>query len=382
MCCVTNGPVDQVAALLALLRPLADEIVVAIDSSGPEEDFGPVLELADVAHALFVGPVGAERVLNWLHRECSSDWILRIDSDEVPSAALLEALPSLVRSTDTLQYLVPRRWCFPDCSHWLDERPWAPDWQPRLARNVPGLRLTPEPWHAGLARMDPCRHLVEPLYHLDCATTSLPARERKAGMYEQLRPGHRTEDGANVNAYYLPEHHSSRPVASVPPEDLALIDQVLRPKADRRRRARRPKARIARVIAKDVDQFWAFREIPESAYKASVTLLDPLPELRAGSSTSVTVRAANHGTEIWPYGDTLPAFRLAHRWVATGADPAVREGRRTMFTADVGPGEEIVQPMTLVAPPEPGEYTLYIDVVHEFERWLDSGPVLDVTVVP
>ena len=72
VCCVTNGPVGQVAALLSLLRPIADEIVVAMDRPGPPTTPGPILELADVPTRSSSGPVGAERVLNWLHRACSS----------------------------------------------------------------------------------------------------------------------------------------------------------------------------------------------------------------------------------------------------------------------------------------------------------------------
>ena len=135
---LTNGPVDRVATTLSMLRPMADEIVIAVDESSCAGDLGPILELAATAYSIFVGPVGAERVLNWLHQQCSSDWVMRIDSDEVPSASLLAALPDLVQRRDTSQYVFPRRWCYPDPYHWLDDRLWAHDWQRRLTRNIPG----------------------------------------------------------------------------------------------------------------------------------------------------------------------------------------------------------------------------------------------------
>lgn len=381
VCCVTHGPAEQVAAVLSTLRPIADEIVVAVDESAALDDLAPIHEIADVAYSLFVGPTGAERVFNWLHRQCSSDWVLRIDSDEVPSAALLAALPDLIRSTDVVQYLIPRRWCFPDPQHWLDERPWAPDWQPRLARNVPGLRLDAELWHASLVPMEPRRYILEPMYHLDCAITPLAEREQKAARYEKLRPDHATEDGSSVNAYYLPEQEATREPLRVPDSDLAVIDGVLNPQSSNsRKRPRRGRAKEQRVLARDVNRYWAFRDVPESAYKASLTLLDPLPPLHAGKTTTVTVRVCNHGTEIWPYGESMPAFRLAHRWVQSDATLPVREGR-TLFTADVSPGDEIVQPMTITVPSESGEFLLEMDIVHEFKRWLGCGPSFPVTVL-
>lgn len=379
VCCVTNGPFHQVATLLDLLRPIADEIVVLVDSASTNGDPAPVLELADVAYTAPVGPIGSERVLNWLHRECSADWILRLDSDEVPSRVLLDALPALLRARDVIQYHLPRRWCFPDAAHWLDERPWAPDWQLRLVRNLPGMRFTPDPWHAGLAPREPSRYVELPLYHLDCATEPQAGRARKAAAYEQLRPGHATDDGTAVNAYYLPEQFATRRPVPVPRNDLAIIEEVMRAKQQRRTRGRRPASARA-VSPQEIAAVWPLREIPKTAYKATLTVQDPVPALRVGASTALTVRVINQGTEMWPYGDYRPAFRLAHRW--TTRDGTVLEGRRTMFTADLEPNQEIVQPMWIEAPAAPGDYTLHLDVVHEGMRWLECGPSLAVTVRP
>jgi len=379
VCCVTGGPADRVAALLALFRPLADEIVVAVDSSSDESDFSPVLGLADRAFSVFVGPVGAERAIDWLQRECSGDWVLRLDSDEVPSAAFLEALPSLVAAQETLQYIFPRRWSFPDPHSWLDERPWAPDWQPRLARNLPGMRLTADPWHAGLAPVTPRRFVLEPIYHLDCAISPLSARQRKSERYEQLHPGWVAENGTRVNSFYLPEIHSSSVPKPVPPEDIRLIDSVLHPSAAVRRRGRHA-AKPRRVLSEEVNRTWAFREIPDSAYKAIIEPVGDLPVLRAGDRATITIRVTNCGTETWPFGDTLPAFRIAHRWFA--ADESFIEGARTVFTADVAPGDAIVQPMTLTAPTAPGDYSLHIDMVNEHVRWFECGPIIDISIQP
>ena len=45
-----------------------------------------------------------EPAMAWLHAQCSADWILRIDDDEVLSASLLEQLPELTKARDVVQY--------------------------------------------------------------------------------------------------------------------------------------------------------------------------------------------------------------------------------------------------------------------------------------
>jgi hypothetical protein len=378
VCCLTAGPIDRVATMLLTVREFADEIVVAVDDRVKNGDLDPLRGVADVIRFVPVGNAGAERVMNWLLRQCSCDWVLRLDGDEVPSMALLSALPHLVAESDVVQYVFARRWCYPDPYHWIDERPWTPDWQARLARNVPALRLEPARLHAGLARMDPHRFLQIPIYHLDCATSSLAQREQKADQYEHLRPEHRTEDGFNVNWYYLPEHHARRPPARVPAEDAALIAPILATSASRHRDGANPDVRHADPA--DIEQLWGYRDVSDDAYRASLTVLEELPRLRAGATTSVTVLASNDGTETWPWGDSRPAFRLGYRWTSASEPSVVHREGRTFFSADVAPGRQVVQPMSIHMPDAPGSYVLQLDVVHEWERWFNCGPRLAVTV--
>jgi hypothetical protein len=319
----------------------------------------------------------------WLHRQCSSDWILRLDGDEVPSVDLVAALPDLVSRSDVVQYVLARRWCYPDPYHWLDERPWAPDWQARLARNLPTLRLESQPWHAGHERMDPHRFVLLPIYHLDCAVNSLAERQHKAARYERLRPGHATEDGFNVNWYYLPEHHARRPPSPLPTEDADVIASVIAPTSGSAPTSGPARAGdVHRVPDEEIDRFWAYRAVPDSAYRATLTLLEALPPLRAGATTSVVVLVSNEGTETWPWGDWRPAIRLAHRWISADGASVTQEGGRTLFTAEVSSGQQFVQPMSIRIPAEPGDYFLQLDVVHESERWFGCGPRIAVTVMP
>ena len=84
VCCMTADPPAQVAVALDALRPVADEIVVAADS---RVDVGALRAYDDVADRVvrfeFRPPVDRPRA--WLAAQCTGDWLLSIDGDEVPS---------------------------------------------------------------------------------------------------------------------------------------------------------------------------------------------------------------------------------------------------------------------------------------------------------
>ena len=66
VCCLTRGPTARVAAQLALLRGVADEIVVGLDTSVAADLAHPLVEVADVLeHYPYVDPV--DRPVGWIH---------------------------------------------------------------------------------------------------------------------------------------------------------------------------------------------------------------------------------------------------------------------------------------------------------------------------
>src|SRR5437762_3289153 len=98
-CLMTAGPGGRVAALLELLRPVAAELVVALDDRADPETEQAIAAVADeVVRYPYREPV--DRSLSWLFSLCRGDWILNVDDDEIPGVALLEALPNLAGATD------------------------------------------------------------------------------------------------------------------------------------------------------------------------------------------------------------------------------------------------------------------------------------------
>ena len=122
------SPLARVAVLLDQLADVADEIVCAVDSRVARDEMTALDARADlVVRCEFDPESGPERNLAWLHSLCSGKWVLRIDSDEVVSSALLAALPAMLDADDVAQYLIRRLWSYPDVEHVLSEPPWSDD---------------------------------------------------------------------------------------------------------------------------------------------------------------------------------------------------------------------------------------------------------------
>lgn len=122
-------------------------------------------------------------------------------------------------------------------------------------------------------------------------------------------------------------------------------------------------------------------QIGEAAYRAEILSCEGPREGRAGGVTSVRVRVRNTSPETWPAAARCGArfLALSSRWLAPDgswfpfADPE-RNGSqpRAALPRDVAPLEEFELALRLELPPEPGEYLLELDLVHEGVTWLSQ----------
>ena len=369
VCCLAGGPPGRLVELLGLLRPVADEIVVAVDDRiGPER----LERAAGLADRLIAFPYAdpMERSLAWLHALCTGEWVFRIDDDEVPSRALLD----LLRAPDErLSHVwTPRRWLWGD-DRWLAGDPWAPDWQLRLTRRdaarFPGRTHIPVRADGAHAYLD------APIYHLDLVVNDFAHRAEKAERYERSRPGLRI-GGLPFNvAYYLPELRDSVETEPVPESDATLVHRVVNAAAAPIGRA--PK--LATATREEIDASWAERPLAETDYAATVAL-GRAPSLIAGELREIDVRVTNLGGATWPGGhERGPEIRLSYRWRGLEQPD---EQLRTPLPHDLTPGETVLVPMAFRAPCEPGVHEIVVDLVHERQRWFDAGAVASVHVHP
>ena len=124
----------------------------------------------------------------------------------------------------------------------------------------------------------------------------------------------------------------------------------------------------------DAERFNANRVVDEDAYRAEIRITAGRPVLFAGVVAHLEILVRNLGGERWPPGHhAAPLIRPAYRWLsADGTRTLVPEGLRTPFEETVEPGEETVVMLAVLAPDEPGEYVLEVDLVHELVRWFET----------
>jgi glycosyltransferase involved in cell wall biosynthesis len=412
---MTADPPAQVAVTLAALRPVADEIVVAADSRVDVDSLAPYDAVADdVVRFTFRPPIDRPRA--WLARRCSGDWLLSIDGDEVPSRALVDALPDLVAAQDVQQCWLPRRWLFPDADSWLAEAPWWPDFQVRLLHNDATLAARAE-LHGGFVGVLPARHVDAPLYHLDTLVNDAATRAAKAARYEAEAPGRRAYGGGPLSdVMYRPERWSTGAAEPVPEEDRELIEQVLAARAGAAGGSSRPASRpVARgdvagtaTARPDHDATGAGPEaaaqVPPLAPDADIDACATTPDMRPddyavglrlyeatggdgalrlapGETRPLYVEVENRGGAIWRWGlEQQPLVRLGHRWCRASGDVVREDGRRSPLPCTLRPGESAIVPLWVEAPATSGEHVLEVDLVHEHVRWFDAPLRLPVSV--
>jgi hypothetical protein len=120
--------------------------------------------------------------------------------------------------------------------------------------------------------------------------------------------------------------------------------------------------------------------LPDSGFKAQVTLADPPKQLRAGQKEVITVKVKNISDAIWwqrggeinDRPDNKFYIAVGNRWLdKDGKLTSETEGHNGLIK-DVKPGEEIEMPLQITAPKQPGEYSLSLDLVQESVAWFSE----------
>ena len=371
LCCLTGGASPaRLAAILRLFRDDVDEIVVAVDDRNAEA----AKRLASVADrvATFPHEPPGDRVVAWLFGLCSGDWILNVDDDEVPAPGLLDEVRDVVDRGDATHAWIARRWLLPGAALYLDEPPWSTEFQLRLVAADERFLQFSDEFHRPVVAHGPARYVTAPLWHLDTALNSFEARRAKAVAYEHERRGMRIGRLSHNSGLYLPELAGDVASAAVPAEDAERIAAVLAA-----RHPPRSRRRVRAATREEIDAAWPGAPFSDSLYRARLELLASGP-MTAGLQQTVDVRVWNDGEETWRWGPAArPEIRLAYRW--DGEPPT---GLRTPLPSDLRPGEELVLPVHVVAPRDPGARLLAVDLVHEHVRWFGVEARATVEVRP
>jgi hypothetical protein len=365
-----------VEKLLVAARSFADELIVGVDSSSSDATEEICRSYADKVFR--IAPVGGDlyHVLGWLHEQCTGDWILRLDADELPSSGLVTALPDLIADREVTHYLLPRRWVIGlDTTRWITEHPWWPDYQIRLYRNIRSLIEFPRTVHQPCRVVGEGRTIAEgSIYHYDLVYHSEARRRAKVQPYEKLAPGR------SLPWFYLTDtsilNHNSLPAHDLP---FALVSS-----------GRNHRAPAAVVDISDADR----RDIvcqqssfgPE-LFRADISVLQEVLAIRSGELQAVEVQLSNLSNAAW--GSAEPGVadvRLSYHWLTRSGEVYERDGLRTLMACVIPPEAKARVIAQVRAPAEPGIYTLQWDLVIENVAWFSdhgfNGPLHEVRIQP
>lgn len=379
VCCLSGAPGPRVRALIEPLREIADEVLIAADARVDEAALAEYAVIAD--RILRVEVVHSERHFAWMHAQCSSDWIFRIDADEVASPALVAAVPKLILDRDVRQYWLPRRWLYPDASSWLDEIPWCPDYQLRLYRNDCFLRFAGLQ-HTSAVSQPPASYLEAPLYHLDLLVNDVEQREAKAAFYDSLRPGVEVPGGGAMNQrFYLPERASSLELTNVPDHDRLEIERVLSASAVT---GGALDSELPVVTTAETDLWLEGRPFEPERFRAEIDPIEKTIRMMPGEERAVHFRVTNSGQATWfwhnPEIDEGRQVRISYHWLKEDGSIHDYDGLRTWLPRRLDPGASTVVPLIVRAPEKKGTYILEVDLVHE--RWFGGSVRVTVPVTP
>lgn len=114
------------------------------------------------------------------------------------------------------------------------------------------------------------------------------------------------------------------------------------------------------------------KPLPDSGFKAQITVVDPPAKLAPGQRADLTVRVKNASDATWPLrgreGDGIYQVNLGDRWIGP-EDRDLKVDERAFLPQAVKPGETVEISFPIIAPDGTGDFVVEIDMVQEGIAW-------------
>jgi hypothetical protein len=353
-----------------LVRPIAGQLLIFASTSFGDEDLAHIQATDPDEFVRLPWAPPRSRPLSYVMRQAAGEWLMWLEPGEAPSPALLRRLPELLHDDRHIRFELPRRWVWPEADTYLDARPWWPDHQPRLLRNIPGLLYvsglpgaTAELPGPGALLMD------EALLHVGLISADASARAAAVAQ---------TPEDAR---WLAPETlEPPPPTHELDAEDRAVVHQLTEPASGEVPPLRGLPKTVSQTA---IDAVWEDRALVADPYAVSIEVLEPRSRLLAsGTLGHVLIAVENTGGGRWRWaGHTGPTADISYRWLAADGEPVVPDGMRTPLPGPLNPGDRIVVNVNVWPPAASGDYLLEIDLVHEQVRWFDHPVRVAVQVV-
>jgi hypothetical protein len=112
--------------------------------------------------------------------------------------------------------------------------------------------------------------------------------------------------------------------------------------------------------------------LPDTAFNASIMLVNTIDEFRVGRKETLDVILRNTSSSVWPalarYDDQFKV-KLGNHWLDERGKTLVEDDGRSVLPYDIKPDGEVKMKLTVTPPNNPGDYILEIDIVQESVAW-------------
>lgn len=134
---------------------------------------------------------------------------------------------------------------------------------------------------------------------------------------------------------------------------------------------------LQRMLGKPSPKVSSISEaLPDDAFKAQITLVNPPNTVQAGSQRILYVRVRNTSHITWPQlgaaADGRYQVKLGNRWLDEKGNIVVHDDCRIILPRDVPSKDEVEVYLAITAPDEPGRYVLVVDMMQEGVAWFEN----------
>jgi len=122
----------------------------------------------------------------------------------------------------------------------------------------------------------------------------------------------------------------------------------------------------------DIDLTFAESALPDSAFNATIMMVNTINKFRAGRQETLDVILRNTSSSAWPAlarKDGRFKVHLGNHWLNEWAKTVVVDDGRSELPFDIKPEGEVKMQLTVTPPNNPGDYILEIDMVQESVAW-------------
>jgi SAM-dependent methyltransferase len=109
--------------------------------------------------------------------------------------------------------------------------------------------------------------------------------------------------------------------------------------------------------------------VPRDAWRAELALAGPAPSFEAGGPAALELIVRNASQAAWPASAHL---QIGNHWTTSAGERVPGDESRAPLEGAVAPGESRQLSLVAIAPSEPGEYELEIDLVQEGISWFGA----------